>query len=255
MAQHPKQPGHDLEEQPEQRPAGTFDTWRSDRPLIVYVDIKSPYAFVAREPTLAMARRLGVAIDWRPLTLDIPSYLGSARKDDSGRVVESRRSASQWDAVRHAYRDARRYAEGQGHTLRGTTKIWDSSLVHIGLRWAGRQGDVVLDAYLGRVYPAFWRRQLDIEDPRVVEAELTAAGADVAGFRDWARAEGRIEHDAMQTAIFDAGIFGVPAYIVPGASEAGEWFFGREHLPRIAWLLAGSEGPPPDIAYPLPEVP
>ena len=239
--------------QDSQLSAGAFDPWRSDRPLIVYVDIKSPYAFVSLEPTLAMARRLGIAIDWRPLTLDIPSYLGSARKDDSGRVVESRRSSSQWDAVRYAYRDARRYAELQGHTLRGTTKIWDSSLAHIGLRWAVRQSDEVLGAYLGRVYPAFWRRELDIEDERIIEAELAAAGGDVAGFRAWARGEGRREHEAMQAAIFEAGIFGVPAYVVPGSTDRGEWFFGREHLPQVAWLLGGCDGPLPDVAYPLPE--
>ena len=53
----------------------------SDSRLIVYVDIKSPYAFVALEPTFAMEQRLGFQFDWRPLTLDIPSYAGSARKE------------------------------------------------------------------------------------------------------------------------------------------------------------------------------
>ena len=50
------------------------------QPAIVYIDIKSPYAFVALKPIFALERELGVQFDWRPLTLDIPSYLGSAKK-------------------------------------------------------------------------------------------------------------------------------------------------------------------------------
>ena len=48
----------------------------------------------------------------------------------------------------------------------------------------------------------------------------------------------------MQRVIFDAGIFGVPTYVVDR-----EVFFGREHLPMVRWLLEGRQGPAPDIAY------
>ena len=55
---------------------------KSDAPLIVYFDVKSPYGFVSIGPTLALEQELGVQFEWRPLTLDIPSYLGSARKSE-----------------------------------------------------------------------------------------------------------------------------------------------------------------------------
>jgi len=84
-----------------------FDPLASTAPLIVYIDYKSPYAYLAKDPTYAIADELGVEIDWRPFTLDIPSYLGSARLDSEGRVVESKRSTSQWAMVKYAYRDAR----------------------------------------------------------------------------------------------------------------------------------------------------
>ena len=38
-----------------------FDPLHSDSPLIVYVDIKSPYAFIAVEPTFAIEDELGIA--------------------------------------------------------------------------------------------------------------------------------------------------------------------------------------------------
>ena len=62
-----------------------FDPLLSDAPLIVYIDYKSPYAFIAKDPTYAIADQLGIEVDWRPLTLDIPSYLGSARLDEKAR--------------------------------------------------------------------------------------------------------------------------------------------------------------------------
>ncbi len=221
-----------------------FDPLRSDADLIVYLDIKSPYAFIAKDPTRALARQLGVRVDWRPLTLDIPSYLGSARLDDSGRVEKSERTPEQWTAVRYGYRDARRYAALLGYTLRGTVKIWDTSLAHIGFAWAKAQSDDVLAGYLDRCYERFWRRELDAEDPEVVSGVLREAGAELEGFDDYRVGAGRRQHDAEQEAIFAAGIFGVPSYVV-----GGELLFGREHLPRVRWLLEGRRGAAPDVAY------
>jgi len=228
-------------------PSESFDPWRSEAPLIVYVDVKSPYAFIARDPTRTMARELGITIDWRPLTLNIPSYLGSARLDRSGAVAESNRTPEQWTRVRYAYRDARRYALEQGYTLRGTEKIWDTSLVHMAFWWARSQGGEVADAFLDAVYPRFWVRDFDAEDLPTVIAALTAAGAATEGFADYAAGEGRTAHDRMQQAIFDAGIFGVPGYVVEN-----EYFFGREHLPTVRWILTGRAGPAPDVANPGP---
>ena len=222
----------------------TFDPFAYDKPLIVYIDYKSPFAFAAKDPTYELEDQLGIEIDWRPLTLDIPSFLGSARLDKQGKVAESNRTAQQWTGVRYAYRDARRYAALRGYTLRGTEKIWDSSLAHIGMLWAKQQGRAVLRAYSDRVYVPFWKRELDIEDPSVVRSVLREAGCDVAGFLEYLTGEGRAIHDEMQPMIFDAGIFGVPSYVVEG-----ELFFGREHLPMVRWLLTGGKGAAPDVAY------
>ena len=181
--------------------------------------------------------------DWRPLTLDIPSYLGSARKKE-GKVVEANRSPTQWNGIRYAYRDARRYAERQGHILKGTEKIWDSSIPNIGISWVMENDRTRLGDYFAAVYPAFWRRELDIEDVRVVEACLSQAGVDTAGFEAYQAGEGREAHDALQAQLHPVGIYGVPTYVVDG-----EILFGREHLPFVRWHLTGRNGRAPDIAY------
>jgi 2-hydroxychromene-2-carboxylate isomerase len=146
--------------------------------------------------------------------------------------------------VRYAYRDARRYAERQGYMLKGTEKIWDSSLANIGIMWVVEHDRVRLADYFHAVYPPFWRRELDIEDPQVIVACLQQAGITTEGFTDYLTGSGREQHDALQTQLHPAGIYGVPTYIVNG-----EILFGREHLPYVGWCLSGRQGPAPDIAY------
>jgi 2-hydroxychromene-2-carboxylate isomerase len=221
-----------------------FDPLSSRAPLIIYIDFKSPYAYLAKDPSWVLGDKLGIEIDWRPFTLDIPSYLGSAKLDSEGRVVESQRSETQWKAVKAAYADVRRYGSLRNVVVRGTTKIWDSSLAGIGLLWANQQGSAVLRKYMGIAYERFWKRELNIEDLSVVEGVLREAGASIEDFQKYALGEGRELHDQIQRAAFDAGIFGVPTYIVEK-----EMFFGREHLPRIEWILSGRRGAPPDVAY------
>ncbi len=217
---------------------------KSDAPLIIYIDIKSPYAFVAIRPTLALEAELGLQFDWRPLTLDIPSYLGSAEKK-KGKVVASKgRSQRTWNAIRYSYRDARRYAERQGLVLKGTEKIWDSRLPNIGILWVMQTARDRLGAYLEAVYPPFWRRELDIEDISVVEGCLSFAGVSAAGFADFVSGTGGAQHDQLQPQFHPAGIYGVPTYVL-----GDDILFGREHIPYIRWALTGREGPAPDIAY------
>lgn len=221
-----------------------MDPLTSHQPLIVYMDFKSPYAYLAKDPTYQLEDDFDIEIDWRPLTLDIPSYLGSAKTDRKGKVTESKRSPRQWLAVRYAYMDAKRYARLKDMLLYGTQKIWDSSLASIGMLWAKQQDRGVLKAYFDIVYERFWRRELDIEDAAVIEAVLREAGADTVSFGAFLAAEGREAHDRLQDALHPAGVFGVPTYVLDG-----EIYFGREHLPTVRWILGGRKGDAPDIAY------
>jgi 2-hydroxychromene-2-carboxylate isomerase len=119
-----------------------------DRPLTVYIDFKSPYAYLAVESTRLMAKELDIPINWLPFVLDIPSYLGSARLDRSGEVVEHSRSKEQWSGAKYAYYDCGRYPNLRSLTIRGTVKIWDTDLAATGMLWTRRQGDEVLQRYI-----------------------------------------------------------------------------------------------------------
>ncbi len=202
------------------------------RTLTLYIDYKSPYAYLAKDPAYRLAEETGVEIDWLPYVLDIPAYLGSAKVDAEGRVLEQNRNAHQWRRVKYSYMDVRREANRVGLTIRGTRKIWDSSLAGIGLLWAKRQG--VSRAYNDEVFERFWKHDLDIENPVALEDVLKRAGAEVGGFAIFAGSEGRQELKAVQDAAEAKGVFGVPSFLFPD----GDLYWGREHLARIREILA-----------------
>ena len=99
-----------------------------DRPntILVYSDYKSPYAFLAKDLIYELDDQFDVHLEWLPYTLDIPSFLGSARLDERGEVVESARNAHQGRRVRYSYMDCRRQARKRGLVILGPRKIWDS---------------------------------------------------------------------------------------------------------------------------------
>ena len=202
-----------------------------DQSVTIYIDYKSPYAYLAVEPTWTLIRDYKVTLEWLPYTLDIPDYLGSAKVNSQGIVLESRRSPHQWRKVRYSYMDVRRYANLRGLTVRGPQKIWDSSLAGIGLLYARKQ-DKFRD-YNSKVYERFWRRELDIEDLSAIKSILAEAHVNVTNFDAFASEEGPALHDKIRVEAEEQGIFGVPTYVLNN-----EIFWGREHLPLIRLRLS-----------------
>lgn len=205
------------------------------RIITVYTDYKSPYAYLAKDLAYALESDFAVRLDWRPYILDIPSYLGSARVDASGAVLEESRNAHQWRRVRYSYMDCRRQARLRGLTIRGTQKIWDSSLASAGMLFAQQAGDAVFRLYHDAVFERFWRRALDIESIDALAELLSECGADASGFPPLVdtlcQEVAAISRDAEA-----AGVFGVPTFVLEG-----EIYWGREHLSDIRdWLAAGA---------------
>ena len=105
-------------------PADGILPLKSEASLIIYIDLKSPYAYLSISPTRKMLAKLGLIADWRPFVLDIPSYLGSAKLDKGGKeVTKQNRTKEQWSDVKYAYFDCRRYANLNDKTIRG---YWDA---------------------------------------------------------------------------------------------------------------------------------
>ena len=235
--------------------------FESEAPLIIYIDFKSPYAYLAVEPTRKMLLELGLTADWRPFVLDIPSYLGSASLDKEGKkVTKQNRTEEQWSGVKYAYFDCRRYANLSNKTIRGTVKIWNTDLPAIGMLWIKRFEELseqckkgsLLERYVDSIYEPFWHRELDVEDISAIVSILKEISAPIDGFLNYAQGEGASKNAQLQESAFNAGVYGVPTFILPNESVVDpqhEKFFGRENLPRISWLLSGRQGLPPDVGY------
>jgi 2-hydroxychromene-2-carboxylate isomerase len=202
------------------------------RHITVYIDYKSPYAYLAKDLAYELERDFPVRLEWLPYVLDIPSFLGSARVAADGTVLEENRNEHQWRRVRYSYMDCRRQARKRGLVIRGPQKIWDSMLAAAGMLYAQRTGDAVFRRYNDAVFERFWRRELDIEDVAVISAVLSESGADGAAFAAYA-ATGRGEVAMISRSAEATGVFGVPSFVVDD-----ELFWGREHLPDIREMLA-----------------
>ena len=203
------------------------------RTIKLYSDYKSPTRTWRWSRACALERGPGDRSigSLSPLTSQPTRQRGRERGEP---VLEENRTAEQWRRVeatlqgRAALRvAARSRAAGHDEDL-GLIARRDRHAVGEG---AGSRRAPRLPR--ARSSSASGSAELDIEDVAVIEAVLRESGATIAGFREHAVGRGRAAHEAAQRAIFDAGIFGVPSYVV-----GGELFFGREHLPRIRELLA-----------------
>ncbi len=204
-------------------------------PLVqFFIDYKSPYAYLAVEPACRLEAETGVVFDWLPYTLDIPAYLGDARVDADGRVLEQSRNAHQWRRVKYSYMDCRREANRRGLTIRGPKKIFNSSLASTGLLYAKAHG--AFRTHNDRVFEGFWKRELDIEDIAAITAVLAECGAPTDGFADYAAGPGCEELADIQQAAEAAGVFGVPSLLIDGS----ELYWGREHFDRVREVIAGA---------------
>jgi 2-hydroxychromene-2-carboxylate isomerase len=97
------------------------------RIVSVYIDYKSPYAYLAKDPAWELKREFDVRLDWH--TLDMPKFLGT---------VEGR-NRHQLRCVRYSNVDARRLANRRGLTVRGPQKLLDSSIAAAAIEMLLRQ--------------------------------------------------------------------------------------------------------------------
>jgi 2-hydroxychromene-2-carboxylate isomerase len=189
--------------------------------VILYNDYKSPYAFVAKTQAYALEDEFDIALDWLPYTLDIPSYLGSVDGRDD----------HQWRKVRYAYKDARRYANKQGLTLKGPRKIYDTRAAQTGMLFAKAHG--AFRAYNDDVFERFWSHEIDIESLDEIVAALEAAGAPGADFPAFLAGDGGQSHDRIRAEAEAAGVFGVPTFVLED-----ELFWGGDRLELLRERLS-----------------
>lgn len=181
--------------------------------LTVYIDFKSPAAYLAISPTLALAKRLDLAIDWKPfraIEREVPKLGKQETVGESHRRV---RAASQRAL-------SVKYAAHQGIDLRFPPQPGSTDLA-LGVL-LGIEGDPL--PFIRGALNAYWEAHADLDDMAVVHALLVESGVTYTG----SLADARSVLEAAQMQAEEAGIVGVPGYVIEE-----QLFVGREHLPWI----------------------
>lgn len=205
----------------------------SNNSIDFYVDIKSPYAYLALDPAIEMFDQLGLHCNLLPFTLNIADYLGSATVNNEGKIISSNRTAHQWRRVKYSYMDCRRMANLQGKTILGTQKIWDSSLFSMAHLWVREKSKQTLLPFLRESFQLFWKRELDIENEQVILNLIDKFQLDSADFISWKSNNQNCVNSLMDTAL-SRGIFGVPTFVFEE-----EIFWGSEKLTLIRAKVTG----------------
>ena len=198
----------------------------------IYIDFKSPYAYLAIDSSIKFAKHNKLEINWLPFVLEIPDFLGSAKVDDQRNIIESNRNPHQWRRVKYSYMDCRRYANIRDITIRGPQKIWDTQLISIALLWTKNNHYELTELFIKYVFEKFWKRELDIEDNNVITNVLKHIGISTNGFKEWSINGGKKELEVIIEKGHEKGVFGVPSYYFDN-----ELFWGREHLPMIEAII------------------
>ena len=189
--------------------------------LKVYVDFKSPGAYLAMQPTLALIRKYDLSVIWCPFKTTqhgVPS-----QRDDEDRSQTHRRVRAIARQDMHKL-----YARVQGVEMNFpvTHGATDLALTTLG-NLTGTQAEFVQAAFR-----AYWVDRQDLNDVQVVEALLRSVNATPSdegnGATDLSRLQEHAEHD---------GVVDAPAYVI-----GEQLFIGREHLPWVERLVRDQLG-------------
>ena len=84
------------------------------RKIDLWVDLRSPYSYLAKDPAYALEKEFGVELRFRPYTLDIAEVYN---------VTDPRAAERGMRRIKYLYADVRRFANRRGMIIFGPKKI------------------------------------------------------------------------------------------------------------------------------------
>jgi 2-hydroxychromene-2-carboxylate isomerase len=190
----------------------------------IYTDYKSPYAFVANRALFELEEKEGVELEWLPYTLRIPEFMGTVEE----------RTPHFWRKVRYLYMDARRFANAQGLTLKGTRRIYDAFYSSAGMLFAQRHG--IFRPYHDTVFKRFWNHEIELDELSEISGVIAELGGSAADFEVYVKGSARAEHDAIIAEAESLGVFGAPTMVFNG-----ELFWGGDRIPLLVERIRAPE--------------
>ena len=181
--------------------------------LDVYIDFKSPGSYLALEPTLALAKRTGIELQWRPFKTherDIPN-----QGTDETLAMTHHRVRTQ------SLRDTHiKYANLRGIDLRFPPVVNQTDLA-LGVLSEIR-GDPI--SFIMAAFAAYWDTHQDLNANTIVSGIISSSGVSHSGDLTGALAS----FQAAQAQAEALDIVNAPGYVIDQ-----QLFIGRQHLPWI----------------------
>lgn len=223
-----------------ERVMGEAEEWRrvldldGDTSLTVYLDMKSPHAYIAVRPTIEVARDYRVNIDFRPYTLSYTDMGISTTVRDNKRSPPSPESDRR---ARMFYAAAREYSKLQRLPLRSPYRLLDVELAHRAFVFAKRQALEIpfMMSVCLRGWGSGWR-EYEVESVTQLMSSLVSVGVDLDGFEEFVRPDGDGQRELLtyKEEAHASGFVGTPHYVFHDyVSDREIGLFGREHLALI----------------------
>jgi 2-hydroxychromene-2-carboxylate isomerase len=192
-----------------------------NKSLDLWIDLRSPYSYVAKEQAYELEKELGATVRFRPFALNLANI---ANLSNPAALQNGLRK------VKYLYTDVRRFAEPRGLTILGPKKIFDQKLVHLAWMFADKAGKA--RSLIDLAYPRFFKRELDYEDPGAIDGLMKDAGVDPAGLERF-KEEGEALLARHQEEAEAKGVFAVPTWVIDG-----ELFWGQDRIGFVRTRLA-----------------
>ena len=185
---------------------------QDSRTVKMYSDFKSPYAYLAFDPAMALPERFDVQVRWIPFQLRLKG--------------KGERSVYSEYKVKYSYMDARRWAKPRGLWIRGPLKIYDTTPAAIGGLFAQKHGRL-LD-YGRLAFKQFLLREFEADQADAVAGLLNSLDLPGQEYLDYLAGEGRVAYARCQEEAAADHVFGVPFFIF-----GGEPFWGYDRMPLL----------------------
>jgi len=199
-----------------------------------FIDLRSPYSYLALQPARALAKSTGRQFNWWPVITDFRSAYGGEVEQRAPRDVAK---------LKYLYMDCRRLAKLQGLTIRATTKLWDPVLASQAMLFAKSRNR--LWEFCDPLLAAFWRREFDLESSEQIESAIASAGLHADDWHAYRTADAQRDLAAALERAELLGVFGAPSFVYQN-----ELFWGGDRLDLLAAALDASNTRDPHTNWP-----
>jgi 2-hydroxychromene-2-carboxylate isomerase len=182
----------------------------------MYSDFKSPYAYLAFDPGMALSKRFNVSVRWIPFQLRLKG--------------KGERSLYSEHKIKYSYMDARRWAKPRGLWIRGPLKIYDTAPAAIGGLFAQSQGRFL--EYGREAFRRFFLREFEADQPDAVAQLVESLRLCPQQYIEYFAVEGREAYERCQEEAAADHVFGVPFFVFEG-----EPFWGYDRMALLEQRL------------------